>query len=254
MTNEADDARATSPVLELVFYPTRGEPIPLLELRAGAAVAIVGDASAGRDALLRALAGLEPPYARPEGDERVPGEARVLLDGRLKRRRDRWRSVGVVFEQGGLWTGRSVRFNLELPYRYHGRHAPAGWRDRLEELARELDLHDALARRVEDTDLSIRRRAALARELAKEPRVLLFDEPQLGLSDAERERVLELLERRRSTRGVAVVFGDPDGYLRPFKVDRVLELADGQLRRVAAPSARPRRIASVDAPLERRAR
>ncbi len=246
--------RDDTPALEVIFEPAGGgAPRPLLQLQAGASVAIVG-ASASRGHMIRALAGLERPRARPEdGGEELRGRAHVRLDGLPLTRRARWRELGVIFEQGGLWTGRSVRYNLELPFRYHGRRAPAGWQARLAALSDALGLTGALDLEVESIDLSLRRRVALARELSKAPRVLLFDAPQLGLSDSDRALVFELLDRRRERERMAIVFGDPDGYLRPFTVDRLVRLEGGRFRPETAPTERPHHAPRIVAPLERRA-
>jgi ABC-type lipoprotein export system ATPase subunit len=229
----------------------------MLALHPGERIALVGAADAGREAVIQGLAGLVPLALRPAG-ERRQGATHVVLSGvdltaqRAQQRRRRWAQVGVVFERGGLWTGRSALYNLELPFRYHG-VATQKWQQRRDQLIERLDLASALTRDVVELDHSQRRRVALARELLKAPSVLLFDEPQLGLSDADRHRVFELLEDERKN-DMALVYGDVDGDLAPFEVNAYYQLDAGHLVPSSAPVDLVPRPRIADSPLEQKAR
>ena len=83
---------------------------------------------------------------------------------------------------------------------------------------------------------SVRKRALIARALAAEPKLLLCDEPQVGLTRREATLVSDAIDRRRS-KGLTVVFADHDAYLDPFVVTRTFYLENGRL--LTAPSMRP---------------
>ncbi len=78
----------------------------------------------------------------------------------------------------------------------------------------------------------------IARVLAKQPRILVMDEPTSALSDAERERLLVILRRLRE-RGVAIVYISHRLAEVPLVGQRVTVLRDGKL--IAHPAGRSRR-------------
>lgn len=245
--------RAQVPVLELVAHASDGQTVSLLRVARGERVALAGGSSTGRAALVRALAGLEPPFVAPTDGTAWYG--RVLLNGedltwvRPEVRRRHWSRIGLVFDMGGLWTGRSLRYNLLLPGVFHGFADTGGWRARVEELIDRLGLREELHRDVVSVELPVRRRTALARALALLPDLLLFDEPQLGLSDEDRRCVADVLAEHRE-RGMAVVYGDADGDLTPFAVDAYYRLERGRLVPSAPEEFRRVRPPSAESPLE----
>jgi molybdate transport system ATP-binding protein len=144
-----------------------------LALEVGAeTVAVVGPSGSGKSSLLRAVAGL----TRPERGRIALGE-RVLFDS--ERRIDlppEQRSVGLVFQEYALFPHMSVLGNVAF-----------GRRRRARELLDRLRIgHLAGARPAE---LSGGERQRVARALAREPGVLLLDEPMAALDPHTREGV-----------------------------------------------------------------
>lgn len=200
----------------------------------GSATALVGHVGGGKTTLLRLLAGLAAPTA---GSVRVFGEdlATLSYDGmRAHRRR-----VGFVHEGTGLLGNLTLGDNVGLPLLYHdaARLGRADIERRVRAIADELGLSEALASLPHRTNASFRKRALFARALVLEPKVLLCDEPQVGLTKKEARRVADAIERRRAARGMAVVYADHDGYFDPFVADRVLYVEHGRL--LTRPSMQP---------------
>jgi molybdate transport system ATP-binding protein len=136
-------------------------------------VALVGPSGAGKTSLLRAIAGLE----RPEG--RIALEDETWLDsGRGIDLRPELRRVGYLPQDYGLFPHLTVAGNVRF----------AGRRDRPDLLERLGIGHLASARPAELSG-GERQRVALARALAREPRVLLLDEPFGALDAITREHV-----------------------------------------------------------------
>jgi molybdate transport system ATP-binding protein len=148
-------------------------PIPLhvgVGCEPGQVLALFGPSGSGKTTVLRTIAGLY-----------TPGQARVTMDG------DTWvdtgaavnvpahaRRVGFVFQEYALFPHLSVMGNVMAALG----HRPRGERrQRALELLRLVHLHQRVDRRPASLSGGERQRVAVARALAREPRVLLLDEP-----------------------------------------------------------------------------
>jgi molybdate transport system ATP-binding protein len=149
-------------------------------------VALVGPSGAGKTTVLRTIAGL----ARPDRGRIVLGET-VWLD--TERRIDRppeERSVGYVFQDYALFPHLSVRKNVAF-----------GGVERVDELLERFAIRQLAKSRPADISGGERQRVALARALAREPAVLLLDEPLSALDAHTRNAVrAELQELLREVR------------------------------------------------------
>lgn len=198
-----------------------------LEVRSGEILGIVGGSGSGKTLLLREIIQLHPPTA---GTIELLGHTLPRGSGSIDRAlRAR---MGVMFQQGALFTGLTVRENVMLPLREHTRLSKA----LVEELAmlriRMAGLPPESATRF-PAELSggMIKRAALARALALDPELLFLDEPTSGLDPVSAAAFDDLLLELKALLGLTVVMitHDPDSLWRT--TDRIAFLAD---RRVAA--------------------
>jgi NitT/TauT family transport system ATP-binding protein len=206
-----------------------------LGIEPGQIVSLIGPNGGGKSTLLRVIAGLLP-----------PDRGEVLLDGVQIRGPDP--RIGLVFQEPRLLPWRSAARNVAYPMEL------AGWdrgrRDaRVTELLDTVGLAGAADRIPAELSGGMRQRAALARALALEPRVLLLDEPFSALDALTRERfnieLLGLWTRARTT--IVVVTHSIQEAI--FLGDRVVVLA-GRPGRVVAdipvPLPRPRTLDHLD--------
>jgi NitT/TauT family transport system ATP-binding protein len=206
-----------------------------LEIAGGEIVSLIGPNGCGKSTLLRVIAGLLPP---DRGAIELDGGAVTGPDER----------VGLVFQEPRLLPWRSVADNVTYPLEL------AGWsrerRDaRRRDLLRIVGLESAAAARPSQLSGGMRQRAAIARALALEPRVLLLDEPFSALDALTRERFnveLQKLHARTGTTIVVVTHSIPEAI---FLGDRVVVLT-GRPGRVAADLpirlTRPRALDALD--------
>ena len=161
-----------------------------LNVERGQFVAIMGRSGSGKSTLLRLIGGLEP---ADTGIVRVDGTdlTRLSETERAQRRR---KGLGFVFQSFNLIPTLTVAENVELPLALND-VAPADIRRRSRELLDELGLAACAERFPEDISGGEQQRAAIARAVIHEPKLVLADEPT-GNLDAETARhVLDLLLR-----------------------------------------------------------
>jgi len=182
-----------------------------LDVTLDGVTALFGPSGSGKTTLLRVLAGLE----------HRPG-SRVGFDGACWQDDARGvfvpahrRGVGVVFQDARLFPHLSVRSNL----RYGLERTPAG--ERRFELARVtgiLGLEPLLERRPHTLSGGERQRVAIARAVLSNPRLLLMDEPLVGLDGARKEEILAFVERLAGELDVPILYVS-------HALDEVLRLA-----------------------------
>jgi ABC-type transporter Mla maintaining outer membrane lipid asymmetry ATPase subunit MlaF len=209
----------------------------------GSATALVGHVGGGKTTVLRLLAALVRPS---RGTVRALGAD--LADFTYEELRAHRLQIGYAFESTGLVGNMTIGENIALVLSYHHGDPRGAWH-KVRELADELDIERHLDEAPFRANGSVRKRALIARALAVEPKLLLCDEPQVGLTRREATLVSDAIERRRRSKGLTVVFADHDGYLDPFVVTRTFYLENGRL--LTAPSVRPP-IDRADVPLVER--
>jgi phospholipid/cholesterol/gamma-HCH transport system ATP-binding protein len=148
-----------------------------MQVLRGEVFGILGGSGSGKSVLLRTILGLRRPQA---GHVLVEGVDMTTLDGEdLRQAKARY---GVTFQHGALFSALTVRENIQLPMIEHLK-LPA---DAMDELARlKLRLvglpEDAAGKYPSQLSGGMVKRAALARALALDPRLLFLDEPTSGL-------------------------------------------------------------------------
>jgi ABC-2 type transport system ATP-binding protein len=184
-----------------------------LDADAGEVVLLSGANGAGKTTLLRLVAGLVPLYS---------GEA-VVLDHDLARdRRGARRDLALVGHETFCYDDLTVRENLCFAARASGRTIAAA--DAALERLALTEVRDVDHRRL---SAGQRRRLALAVALARDPRLLLLDEPHAGL-DADGRGVLDSLVRSAPEEGRTVVLASHELELARPLADREIVLSAGR--------------------------
>ena len=206
-------------------------PIPLeatLSCAAGEVLALVGPSGGGKSTILRAIAGL---VRVREGRVAVGGEA-WFDSSRGIALAPRRRSVGFVFQSYGLFPHMSARGNVEAAL---GHVAPALRRGRALELLERVNLKGLEDRRPSELSGGQQQRVAVARALARDPKVLLLDEPFSAVDHSTRQILYRELAQLRRDLAVPMVLVTHDLEEAALLADRMSILHRGRTLQDAPP-------------------
>ncbi len=167
----------------------------------GQITCIMGPSGTGKSVLLRHFVGLLMP---DRGDVLVDGRSvpGMSEDALLELRR----SMGMLFQDGALFSSMNLFDNVAFPLRQHTRKSEAEIREIVMERLREVGLAGAEKKMPNELSGGMRKRAGFARALVLEPAILLFDEPDSGLDPVRTALLCELIkEIQRKYRSTAII-------------------------------------------------
>jgi molybdate transport system ATP-binding protein len=183
-------------------------------------VALVGPSGAGKSSVLRAIAGLLRPA---EGRIALDGEAWLDVARGVCLEPDE-RRVGLVFQDYALFPHLSVRANVAY-----------GGRERVDELLERFRISHLAQARPRELSGGERQRVALARALARDPGVLLLDEPLAALDAHTKAGVRVELQELLSGFGLPALIVTHDYEDAVALAETVGVLVDGALRQLGSP-------------------
>lgn len=230
------DADAAPPAIALSglekWYGTRDAPVHALastdlSVPEGEMLVLLGPSGCGKTTLLRMIGGLIEPT---RGELSVEGKP---LWSNGTRRDEALAELGMVFQDANLFPWLTVEQNIALPLELKG----MGKRERLaraRSLARLVGISGFETRWPKELSGGMRQRAAIARALSYEPKILLMDEPFGALDAMTRDAMNLELQRIWSETGKTVV-------LVTHSISEAVFLAD----RIVLLSPRPGRIDTV---------
>jgi putrescine transport system ATP-binding protein len=195
-----------------------------LDISAGEFFALLGPSGCGKTTLLRMLAGFE-----------TPDEGRILLDGRdIAHVLPHERPVNMMFQNYALFPHLSVRDNIAFGLKRAGM-ARGDINTRVAEMVALVKLDGLEKRKPDQLSGGQRQRVALARSLARRPKVLLLDEPLAALDKKLRESTqLELMELQRRL-GMTFIIVTHDQAEAMTVAGRIGVMDAGRLDQVATP-------------------
>ncbi len=171
-----------------------------LALREGETTAIVGESGAGKSVVLKHIARLLKPdngevYFRGQRIDQL--HERDLVDVRTK--------FGFLFQMGALFDSLTVAENIAFPI---VEHTHRQWRDidrTVKEKLAMVGLDGVREKKPAELSGGQRKRVALARAIAMDPEVILYDEPTTGLDPIRSDVINELIRKLQRELGVTSV-------------------------------------------------
>ena len=213
---------------------------------------ILGGSGGGKSTLLKVMIGVLKPTS-----------GTIIIDGEDTRgfNERQWdhvrRKLGVMFQSGALLSSMTVGENVALPLEHHTRLD----RDTIATVVKiklhQVDLLHAADLRPAEISGGMQKRAAVARALALDPKILCYDEPSAGLDPIATTRLDQLISRLKTTMGMTnvVVTHVMESVQRiadhVIMLDKGKVILDGDLDRLAAsddPRVRQFRTGELDGP------
>ena len=196
----------------------------------GRLVSLLGPSGCGKTTTLRILAGFD---TADSGSLRLDGES---LDGQTPEAR----RVGIVVQNYALFPHMSVGQNIAygLRFKREGRSrgmSAAKRRARVGELLEMMDLSGYEGRRPDQLSAGQQQRVAIARVLAPEPRLVLFDEPLSALDASLREHLRLEIRRIQRELGFTAVYVTHDQEEAMAISDRIVIIRDGLVEQEGSP-------------------
>ena len=193
-----------------------------LQIQAGEFVAIVGPSGSGKSTLINMITGIDRPTS---GEVHVAGER---LNGMSENKVAKWRgrNVGVVFQFFQLMPTLTVIENVMMPMRYCGTYKGRR-RERAMEVLELVKVSETADNYPSQISGGQQQRAAIARALINDPKLIVGDEPTGNLDTISAGLVFELFEELvRQGKTIVMVTHDRD---LAGRIPRVEEVRDGRI-------------------------
>jgi len=201
-----------------------------LEVLSGESVVIIGGSGTGKSVILKHIIGLL-----------APDRGKVLIDGTdlatlsEERLSDIRKKFGMLFQSAALFDSISVWENVGFALRQHTRKSDAEIRAIATQKLSMVGLKGVEDKMPSDLSGGMKKRVGLARAIAMEPKILLYDEPTTGLDPIMADVINNLigdLKQRLSVTSVAITHDMKSAYQ---IADRIAMLYQGKIEQVGTP-------------------
>ena len=203
-----------------------------LTIPTGETLVIIGRSGCGKSVLLKHIIGLLKP---DEGSVSIDGVEVTQLSGRSL---DKLRmKFGMLFQSAALFDSMTVEDNVAFPLREHTTMSSDAIRQRVEECLQLVGLEQVEDLMPSELSGGMRKRVGLARAIAMNPEIVLYDEPTTGIDpimgDVINDLIIALRDRLKAT-SIVVTHDIRSAY----KVaDRIAMLYNGSIIETGSPSA-----------------
>jgi len=195
-----------------------------LEVARGQTLSVLGRSGTGKSVLLKLIIGLQKPDS---GSIFVHGEEITKL--RTKELNEVRKKVGFLFQQAALYDSMTVAENVEFPLRRHTRMSGDERKKRAQELLASVGMESDTDKMPSEISGGMQKRVGLARALALDPEILLFDEPTAGLDPITASEIDDLIVKLQKERQITSVVVTHDIQGARTVSNRLALLRDGQI-------------------------
>jgi phospholipid/cholesterol/gamma-HCH transport system ATP-binding protein len=195
-----------------------------LAVERGETLAILGRSGTGKSVLLKLIVGLQEPDS---GSIRIHGQEITGLA--LDELNEVRKKVGFLFQYAALYDSLTVGENVAFPLKRHAALSAAQQTERVRELLSSVGMERDLEKMPSKISGGMQKRVGLARALALEPDILLFDEPTAGLDPITAREIGGLILRLQEQRQRACIMVTHDIPNAKTVSDRMALIQDGNI-------------------------
>jgi phospholipid/cholesterol/gamma-HCH transport system ATP-binding protein len=171
------------------------------EVQTGGTLVILGGSGSGKSTILKLILGLIKPES---GSIAVDGvEIGGMTEMELMKIRAK---IGMVFQEGALFDSLTVAENVGFRLREHEHMSDEDIEERVRKMLLFVELEEFYERMPSELSGGQRRRVAVARAMAHQPELILYDEATTGLDPITASTICDLMIKLRDLEGVTTVF------------------------------------------------
>src|SRR5438105_14393580 len=190
----------------------------------GETVAVIGRSGGGKSVLLKLLIRLQLPDS---GSIRIADQEVIKVDDRqLNEVR---KKIGFLFQQAALYDSLTVEENVAFPLSRHAKVSSDERSKRVHELLADVGMDRDLQKMPAEISGGMQKRVGLARALALNPEILLFDEPTAGLDPITAAEIGELIVDLKRKRRMSAIVVTHDVHGARTYSDRMVLLHEGNI-------------------------
>src|SRR5438445_277844 len=196
-----------------------------IDLQVGHAetLAVLGKSGTGKSVLLKLLIGLQTPDS---GSIRINGTEMVHLD--IHPLNDVRKKIGFLFQQAALYDSLTIEENVAFPLARHSGKTEPEIKERVRQLLADVGMDQEMEKRPSEISGGMQKRVGLARALALDPEILLFDEPTAGLDPITAAEIGDLIVKLKRNRKMSAVVVTHDVHGANAYSDCMVLLLDGR--------------------------
>lgn len=192
----------------------------------GETACLLGPSGCGKTTLMRMIAGLE-----------TPSEGRVIIDGQdMTALRPRQRNIGMVFQYPVMYPTLSVRENIALPLKRDKSLSASDRVRRTDEVLEVVDLKDRDNAFIDELDAGSRQKVAVARSVARQTKVVLFDEPTTNVEVNAKLTLIRTIKEITRRLKQTIVYVTHDQTEAMTLADKIALMKDGRIIQYDTPA------------------
>jgi len=188
-------------------------------------VTVLGRSGTGKSVLLKLLIGLEKPDA---GSIAIEGHEIGSLKN-IDQLNEVRKQVGFLFQQAALYDSLSIRQNVAFPLKRHSKLSAEEQKARVEELLSSVGMDRDQDKMPSEISGGMKKRVGLARALALDPEIVMFDEPTAGLDPITAAEIASLIIELREKRHITSLVVTHDIHTARAISDRLVVLNEGNI-------------------------
>jgi len=189
-------------------------------------VGIMGPSGSGKSTLLNMIGTVDKPT---KGSVMIGSKA-VSLMGETEIAKFRYENVGFIFQEFNLIDSLTLRENIGLPLALAGK-SKIEIKESVEKIAKKLDITEYLYKFPSECSGGQKQRAASARALVANPKIIVADEPTGNLDTKNSHELLQLLQELNEKEGVTILMVTHDSMIASY-TKKLVFLRDGKIEEI----------------------